>query len=266
MISNALPPPCRANSKRWLLECLALSFTLHLLIIVCIDWQVIPITQKPQPSIATKWYLHVPISTKANAQQEVVQIPTTTQSRADARQAQPTPQSKTAQKGTPTVSRHAQKPVTNPHTRTRPKQPVQQSKPTGSNQIPPAINSSSKPAIVATDHPQHLALQQAKHADTVPQVTNSEPVAIAHANYRKKTPLEYPRKARRLGLEGTVLLHAQVGVSGTPMQLRIVHSSGHQVLDQAALRSVEQWEFVPTKVNGRVTKSWVQVPVRFVMQ
>ncbi len=51
--------------------------------------------------------------------------------------------------------------------------------------------------------------------------------------------LNYPREARELGLYGNLTLHVSVRSDGTLEGVRVVRSSGHAVLDQAAVRIVE---------------------------
>jgi protein TonB len=51
--------------------------------------------------------------------------------------------------------------------------------------------------------------------------------------------LNYPREARELGLYGNLTLHVAVRSDGTLEGIRVVRSSGHEVLDQAAVRIVE---------------------------
>ncbi|WP_462322442.1 energy transducer TonB [Halochromatium sp.] len=51
--------------------------------------------------------------------------------------------------------------------------------------------------------------------------------------------LNYPREARELGLFGSLILHVAVRADGSLEGIRVVRSSGHEVLDQAAVRIVE---------------------------
>lgn len=89
---------------------------------------------------------------------------------------------------------------------------------------------------------------------------------LHEASYRKQTPPMYPHRAFELGQEGTVTLHAEVMVNGLPRELKIIKSSGHRLLDTAALAAVKNWEFEPTSVNGTAIISWVRVPVNFVIK
>ena len=59
---------------------------------------------------------------------------------------------------------------------------------------------------------------------------------IKHAINQK---WEYPELAKRYGLQGTLLLEFAVGASGQIEQLRLVRSSGSQLLDDEALRAIK---------------------------
>ncbi len=85
------------------------------------------------------------------------------------------------------------------------------------------------------------------------------------AKYRKRTPPSYPRRALDLGQQGVVTLAALIEPNGRPGMLKIEQSSGHRLLDKAALAAVKKWEFEPLVQNGQKTSSWVQVPVRFII-
>jgi protein TonB len=81
--------------------------------------------------------------------------------------------------------------------------------------------------------------------------------------YRKNPPPSYPRTARRRGYEGTVLLEVLVGREGEVKDLRLFESSGHDVLDHAAMKAVMQWAFDPGMRGDEPVEMRVKVPVRF---
>lgn len=89
---------------------------------------------------------------------------------------------------------------------------------------------------------------------------------IGEARFRKQTPPRYPRRALELGQQGTVILHAKIMADGAPGTLKIAESSGHRLLDKAALSAVKKWQFEPTHEDGSAITSWVSVPVSFVIQ
>ena len=89
---------------------------------------------------------------------------------------------------------------------------------------------------------------------------------IREASYRYQRPPTYPRRALELGQQGTVTLHAQVAPDGLPRALKVVQSSGYELLDNAALTAVKKWEFEPVHVDGEAVAGWVRIPVRFVIE
>lgn len=76
-------------------------------------------------------------------------------------------------------------------------------------------------------------------------------------------PPEYPRTARRRGLEGLVLVGVLVDESGRPAQVALKRSSGHGELDASALRAVGRWRFAPARQGETAVASAVEIPVRF---
>lgn len=86
------------------------------------------------------------------------------------------------------------------------------------------------------------------------------------ARYRHQSPPVYPRRAYELGQQGTVLLFAEVLPNGRPGELKVAESSGHKLLDMSAIAAVRTWEFEPVTIDGKVSATWVRVPVRFVIR
>ena len=74
---------------------------------------------------------------------------------------------------------------------------------------------------------------------------------------------EYPPLARRRGLEGQTLLQVEVLTSGESGAIAVVSSSGHAVLDNAALAAVRRWKFVPAGDGAREAAAYIEVPVSF---
>lgn len=81
--------------------------------------------------------------------------------------------------------------------------------------------------------------------------------------YRVNPPPFYPRTARALGLEGTVELNVLVDAGGRVRDLKLFKSSGHKMLDRAAMESVKNWLFEPGKKGSHPVDMWVVVPMVF---
>jgi protein TonB len=86
------------------------------------------------------------------------------------------------------------------------------------------------------------------------------------ADFARKPGLEYPRLARREEWEGTVILRAQVLPSGKVGTVSVQKSSGHSVLDDAALSAAKTWSFVPATQGGNPVAGTVTFPVQFKLQ
>ena len=98
------------------------------------------------------------------------------------------------------------------------------------------------------------------------EVASIAPVKVvreARPAYKDNPRPRYPKRAKRRGYEGTVLLEVLVDRNGRVKELRILTSSGHSVLDRAALKSVKGWLFEPGMVGDEKVDMWVRVPVRF---
>jgi protein TonB len=88
---------------------------------------------------------------------------------------------------------------------------------------------------------------------------------FARPDYGANSPPTYPPLAREKGYEGTVYLRALVERDGRVGNLLIDRSSGHEILDRAAVDSVRGWTFLPAQKDGKPVASWVLLPVKFVL-
>ena len=66
-----------------------------------------------------------------------------------------------------------------------------------------------------------------------------------------------------MGEEGTVLVRVLVTADGRAGEVELKRGSGYDRLDQAALRAVRKWRFVPATKNGEPTEAWLDQPVTF---
>jgi protein TonB len=73
-------------------------------------------------------------------------------------------------------------------------------------------------------------------------LNSHDPVYMSYFNRIKQAinqNWEYPELAKRYGLQGTLFLEFAVGANGQLEQLRLVRSSGSQLLDDEALRAIK---------------------------
>lgn len=81
----------------------------------------------------------------------------------------------------------------------------------------------------------------------------------------RKAHLEYPAFAQRNGIEGFVILQAEVFTDGTVGRIEILQSlmSGPGGLDEAAINSVKKWKFSSAKSKGKPVNCWITIPIKF---
>jgi protein TonB len=71
--------------------------------------------------------------------------------------------------------------------------------------------------------------------------------------------LQYPAIARRLGLKGRLVLSFTLCADGSVEDLKVADSSGHKILDRAALKAVA----TNTPFAGEYARTEVQLPINF---
>jgi protein TonB len=99
-----------------------------------------------------------------------------------------------------------------------------------------------------------------------PGPAQEAPLVEATPLYADNPPPNYPRSARRRGHQGTVLLSVFVDSGGRVDRLKVLASSGFDVLDEAALTAVRQWRFESGRRGDTKVGMWVEVPIRFELQ
>jgi protein TonB len=119
--------------------------------------------------------------------------------------------------------------------------------------VAPAVETPAPPVVVA------------KAPAAVAAPLHSEAFDPPHFNvaYLNNPRPAYPPVARRLGLEGLVLLRVDVSAKGTPEKIVIAQTSGATLLDEAAMKAVQNWTFVPARRGETPIAHAVEVPIRF---
>ena len=103
-------------------------------------------------------------------------------------------------------------------------------------------------------------------APPAPPVVEKVTQPRAGAGYLNNPAPVYPDEAMEKGWEGKVQIKVHVLASGKPDTITIAKSSGKEVLDDEAIRTVSQWSFVPAMRGTTPTDGWVVVPISFNLQ
>lgn len=76
----------------------------------------------------------------------------------------------------------------------------------------------------------------------------------------------YPPKAMAERMEGTVTLAYLIGTDGAVRDTRIIRSSGHDLLDEAARSGIALCHFTPRRKGGEPIEAWVQMQYAWSLQ
>lgn len=109
-----------------------------------------------------------------------------------------------------------------------------------------------------------------RHSRPIPVavMASSVPVPVGTTqetppDFSMNPPPRYPVEAVRNGWQGEVLLRIAVAPDGQVSHVSVEKSSGHAILDQAALRAVRLWKGIPATQAGEPVAVVRLMPVRF---
>lgn len=98
---------------------------------------------------------------------------------------------------------------------------------------------------------------------TLQASTSGEAQSTTSVSVLRSVHPRYPRIAKKSGWEGTVLVRVTVEKNGRASQVDVSRSSGHKVLDDAALKAIKRWTFSPARDGNIPIKSVVVIPLKF---
>ncbi|MGZ8915881.1 MAG: energy transducer TonB [Methylobacter sp.] len=137
----------------------------------------------------------------------------------------------------------------------KPPKPKVQPKPAPKVEPPPVPT----PTVVRADAP-------VVSAPPAPPVEEKVTEPGTGAAYLDNPEPVYPDVAMERGWEGKVLMKVHVLANGKPDNVSVLKSSGKEVLDNEAVRTVKQWSFVPAMRGKTPIDGWVTVPISFNLQ
>jgi periplasmic protein TonB len=76
---------------------------------------------------------------------------------------------------------------------------------------------------------------------------------------------QYPEAARKARMQGVVILEAIITKDGNVESVRVLRGL-NPLLDNAAMRAVQQWKYKPATFNGRAVPVYLTVTVTFTLQ
>lgn len=154
------------------------------------------------------------------------------------------------------------KPPTPPKEQPKPQtQPMVKPPPPTQAKAAPA-RAAQKPAVTQTASPPDTGTDQATQtaaAAALPAI-----VFEHHPRFRvPPRPATYPPRSIELGHQGEALVRVRLDTSGSAVEIVLWRTTGHEMLDKAAMTAVRGWHFMPAMRNGHAVAAWVEIPVRF---
>lgn len=145
-------------------------------------------------------------------------------------------------------------------------------------EAPPVIatneRSETKVAKVVENRPKPAPKKEAPKAVKKPQkaAESARSIQSAKAVYSesevnvlsKPTP-NYPRAARQRKMQGQVDLIVSINSDGAAQNVRVARSSGHDLLDKAAVKAAQGIRLKPYRINGVATPIQVKIQYLFKM-
>lgn len=90
--------------------------------------------------------------------------------------------------------------------------------------------------------------------------------AVQASKIINKVQPVYPEDAKAAGSQGTVIIHAVIGMDGGPLSLRVMNDQIDPALARAAIEAVSQWRYSPTLLNGNPIEVDTTIHVNFTLQ
>jgi protein TonB len=152
------------------------------------------------------------------------------------------------------------------------KKPVVKETPTP-EPVKPVVQSVMTEPVSAPEPPAEDAPVVEAKAPVVAEAPKVEPAPEPQielpkfgAAYLHNPAPTYPSSSRRAGEQGRVLLRVLVSTNGNAETVELENSSGFEKLDDAAMKAVKKWRFIPAKRSNEAISGYVIVPVKFSLE
>lgn len=139
----------------------------------------------------------------------------------------------------------------------------------------PHVTTTENPEFAQTEDPVEVVSSQSPVSESTPADSETgEGTANGFVAYDQPPEpvggfgvipryLKYPERARQTGFQGKVVINVLVDRNGDVAATKVLESSGHPSLDQAAIDAITRVKWKPALQRDQPVKVWVGVPVSF---
>ncbi len=99
---------------------------------------------------------------------------------------------------------------------------------------------------------------------TAPVLAAAKVSDVVPSQLLQKVAPYYPETAKRMRVEGTVVLSAKIDRQGKVADVKVI--SGNSMLRDAAINAVKQWKYKPATLNGAPIESTTDITLKFTAQ
>jgi TonB family protein len=136
--------------------------------------------------------------------------------------------------------------------------------PASVNAADPAVAANTKNRDTSNNAATNNAASEVRQASAVEAAGVMDlPSEAATRNVVHRVEPEYPEQARQQGIQGAVVLDVRIASDGRVQQVNVV--GGPQLLADAAVAAVKQWQFEPHVANGQPVEMQTRVTLNFRM-
>lgn len=98
------------------------------------------------------------------------------------------------------------------------------------------------------------------------EVIKNSHTRLVEAQSKSRISPVYPERARLLGFEGRATVLAVIDEKGTIVSVKLVKSSGYEILDNEIIRSVRNATFVAASRGGEAIKSEKEITFNYELE
>lgn len=125
----------------------------------------------------------------------------------------------------------------------------------------PPTESKPKPTPIPT--PSQVDQPKPRPAPDPPPASNTQKRPDPIPDPTASPDPTYPWQALRRRLQGVAQILVEVDSKGKVVTARVAQTSGHGILDRAALDAVKKWKFLPALKDGKPVPGAALIPVNF---
>ncbi|CAN5729283.1 hypothetical protein BH23GEM8_BH23GEM8_16010 [soil metagenome] len=127
--------------------------------------------------------------------------------------------------------------------------------------VAPRVEAAPAPPVARSD----TAVSAGERSGEGPRFTpyDVKPELVDRQRVSQSLIERYPPMLREAGIGGTVVLWVFIDADGVVTDTRVVRSSGHDLLDEAAGLAMRDMAFTPARHRSEPVAVWIQLPITF---